>query len=254
VQGLAEFFPVSTVGHLVAIGRWIGARREGSGASFEAFLHIGTLLSCLVVFRREIGPLIGTLLAPRRLLAPSVGDTVAQDARFVLLGSFVTALGALPFKNAFEATYDVNVVLVTCLCVTAVLLLLSRWVVKLPSRPPDSTQALLVGAAQVLALLPGISRSGITIVVGLLVGIPLARVTWLSFLLSMPAILGGTLMELHKYPPTRDLFAPIVLGIVVAFVAGLFAVRSMLDVVPRGRMQWFALYVLAFAGAVAIWG
>lgn len=254
VQGLTEFFPISSDGHLVALGRWLSLPERSSGAAFVSFLHVGTLLACVVAFRGKIAGMVRVVAQPRRLLRPPPGDVAAEEARFVLLGSLATALSALPFLDLFEALYRSEPVLVASFLVTAALLLVAPWAMRLPSRPPDVTQALLVGAAQTLAILPGLSRSCITVVVGLLVGIPVARVTALSFLLSMPAVVGAVGMELVRHPPRRDELAAIALGGGVAFVVGLLAVRSMLVLVPRGRLPWFAPYVLALAAVVLLTG
>jgi undecaprenyl-diphosphatase len=254
VQGLTEFFPVSSDGHLVAFGRWLGLAEADRGADVVSFLHIGTLLACFVAFRRQILPMLALLLEPKRLMQPAPEDVLALDARFVLLGSFATALSALPFIDLFESLYASKPVLVGCVIATGSLLLLSIVARRLPTRPADVTQALIVGGAQMLAILPGLSRSCSTIVVGMLVGIPLARVTGLSFLLSVPAVFGAVLMEVVRHPPRTELLPAILVGVAVAFVVGLLAVRAMLALVPRGRLYWFAPYVFLFAVVIALSG
>jgi undecaprenyl-diphosphatase len=250
VQGLTEFFPVSSDGHLVALERFLDLPESARGADFVSFLHFGTLAACLVAFRREVLAMLALVAQPRRLLRPPEGDALASETRFVLLGSIATAVAALPFLKLFEALYHSKLVLVACLATTGALLVVSRFALKLPSKPPDVTQPLLVGGAQMLAILPGLSRSCSTVVVGLLVGVPLARVAPLSFLLSIPASFGAVLVEAVRHPPGAEAFAPIAVGVAVAFVVGLVAVRAMLWLVPRGRMHWFAPYMFLLAAAV----
>ena len=254
VQGLTEFFPVSSDGHLVALERWLDVRRAGSGASSETFLHVGTLLACFVAFRRELWAMLKLVREPRRVLKPAADDVIGQEGRFVLLGSIVTVVAVLPFLNLFEALYDSKPVLVASMVATGALLVLSKFALRLASLKPDSMQALLVGGAQMLAVLPGLSRSCTTVVVGMLVGIPVARVVELSFLLSVPAVLGATLLEFIRHPPAPADLGPLAVGVAVAFIAGLFAVKAMMRLVPRGRMHWFAPYMFLLAAAVAFFG
>jgi len=251
VQGLTEFFPISSDGHLVALERWLGVRQVGSGASFEAFLHVGTLLACFVAFRRDLVAMTAVLASPRRLFAPEQTDEVGRDARFVFLGTLATVATALPLADWFESLYDVKAVVVGSMVATGVLLLASRPLLAVPERPSRGWQALVVGALQTLAILPGLSRSCTTVVAGLGVGLGAQRVARLSFLLSVPIVLAATLRQFWKYRPSGEQLPPIALGIAVAFVVGLFAVKSMLRLVPRGRMHWFAPWMFALAAAVA---
>ncbi len=254
VQGLTEFFPVSSDGHLVALERWLALPETEQGAAFVSFLHVGTLLACLVALRREIAAMVALVATPSRLLRPERGDDVGEEARFVLVGSIATAATAFPFLDWFESLYHSKVALVASLAATGALLLLSRFALRRPSRPANVAQPLLVGAAQTLAILPGLSRSATTVVVELLVGVPVARAATLSFLMSVPAVTGAVLVEALRHPPGRADLAPLLVGVGVAFAVGLFAVRSMLSLVPRGRMHWFAPYVFALAAAVAFLG
>jgi undecaprenyl-diphosphatase len=254
VQGLTEFFPVSSDGHLVALERWLGAREVGSGASFEAFLHFGTLVACVIAFRRELPPLFALCSSAagwRRLARPAHDDELGQDGRFVLLGTLATVATALPSKAALEALYDVKSVVALCLVLTGLLLLWSRYLLSIPTRTPTWWQAVVVGVCQTAAILPGLSRSCTTVLVGLLVGVGATNVARRSFLLSMPIVLGAIASSLVDHPPPSAMVAPLLLGNAVALLVGLVAVRAMLAWVPRGRMHWFAPW--CFAVAAAVW-
>ncbi len=254
VQGLTEFFPVSSDGHLVALERWLGERKDGSGASFEAFLHLGTLIACIIAFRRELPPLFGLCASRegwRRMVTPAVGDALGQDARFVLIGTMATVATALPSKATLEAQYDVKSVVALCLVLTGLLLLWSRYLLALPARTPAWWQAVVVGVCQTAAILPGLSRSCTTVLVGLLVGIGARDVARRSFLLSMPIVLAAIVSSLVDHPPTRELIAPLAVGNLVALAVGLVAVKAMLAWVPRGHMHWFAPW--CFAVAAGVW-
>ena len=253
VQGLTEFFPVSSDGHLVALERWLGVQPVGIGASFEAFLHVGTLFACLIAFRRDLRPLLGTLLAPDRLLRPSADDATAHEARFVIVGTLATVVTALPSADWFESLYTVKSVLVLSLTLTGLLLFWSRYLLATPVRRPAWWQPIVVGCVQTIAILPGVSRSCSTVVAGLLVGLGAARVARLSFLLSMPIVAAAVVRSAWKHPPSAELIAPLLVGNLVAFAVGLLAVRAMLEWVPRGRMHWFAPWCFIVAAAVK-WG
>lgn len=268
VQGLTEFFPVSSDGHLVALERWLDVRQDGSGASFEAFLHFGTLLACALAFRRDLVPLLrvgvfdllplpragggaAVRAAWRRLFAPAPDDELGQEARFVTLGTLATVATALPSADWLESLYDVKAVIVLSLAATGLLLIASRWLVAVPTRASSWWQPIVVGICQTAAILPGLSRSCTTVVVGLLVGVGAARVARRSFLLSLPIVCGAVVRSAVKHPPTAELMGPLLVGNAVAFVVGLVAVGAMLSWVPRGRMHWFAPW--CFAVAAAVW-
>lgn len=267
VQGLTEFFPVSSDGHLVALERWLQVQQTGIGASFEAFLHVGTLLACVVAFRRDFAPLFGVWLpaclpppfqsgarwraACSRLFRPTAEDVAAHEARFVLLGTAATVVTALPVADWFESLFTVKAVVVLGLVFTGLLLLWSRFLRAIPPRRDAWWQSVAVGCVQTLAILPGVSRSCSTVIAGLLVGLGAARVARLSFLLSMPIVVAAVARSAWKHPPATALIAPLLVGNLVAFVVGLAAVGTMLAWVPRGRMHWFAPW--CFAVAAAVW-
>lgn len=268
VQGLTEFFPVSSDGHLVALERWLAVRRDGSGASFEAFLHFGTLLACAIAFRRDLLPLLrvgmldllprpraGGLAAAkagwRRLFAPAPEDELGHEGRFVFLGTVATVATALPTSGWLESLYDDKSVVALSLAATGVLLIGSRWLFAVPMRASSWWQPLVVGICQTAAILPGLSRSCTTVVVGLLVGVGAPRVARLSFLLSIPVVAAAVLRSAVTHPPAPELVAPLLVGNAVAFGVGLVAVGAMLSWVPRGRMHWFAPW--CFAVAAAVW-
>jgi len=254
VQGLTEFFPVSSDGHLVALERWLGVRQADSGASIEAILHLGTLIACVIAFRRELPPLLGLCFSRvgwRRMVAPAADDALGQDARFVLVGTVATVATALPTKDALVALYDVKSIVALCLVLTGVFLLWSRYLFAIRARTPAWWQGVVVGICQTAAILPGLSRSCTTVLVGLLVGLGAQDVARRSFLLSMPIVLAAVVSSLVDHLPPRELIAPLVVGNLVALAVGMVAVQAMLRWVPRGRMHWFAPW--CFAVAAAVW-
>ena len=251
VQGLTEFLPISSDGHLVILERWLGTRQAGSGAAFEACLHAGTLLTCLVAFRADLLAMARVLLQPRRLLRPAADDELGRDARFVLLGTIATVATAIPTADWLASFYDVKWAVVGSMVATGVLLVASRFLIATPERRTAWWQPVVVGTLQTLAILPGLSRSCTTVVAGLAVGLGAPRVARLSFLLSVPIVAAAAGREFWIHRPSSELLLPLAVGVAVAFAVGLFAVRWMLRLVPRGRMHWFAPWMFALAFLVA---
>ncbi len=247
VQGLTEFLPVSSSGHLVLLQHWFGTA-EGD-LFLDVMLHIGTLGSVLFVFRREVRRLLALdRAALRYLLALAVG-TLPAVAVGLSLRDTVAALFASPAAAAIA------------LLVTAMILFSTRFTRERGEALPDPWQpraphlgrALLIGAAQALAITPGISRSGATIAASLWAGLPRAEAARFSFLLSVPAIAGALVLELISGDlPARGGWAGSLLGAAVAFLVGLAAIGWTARAVV-GRFFWkFCFYCLALGVAVQI--
>ncbi|MCB9523606.1 MAG: undecaprenyl-diphosphate phosphatase [Myxococcales bacterium] len=250
VQALTEFLPVSSSGHLVLGQALLGVTPTG-GAAFEVAVHFGTLLSVLLLFRAEVIELTGALL--RALRAPGqIGARWGQDPALRLLGAI--AVGCLPagvigvlFKDELEAAFGSVTLVGGALIFTGLVLLSTRLA-------PDGDGAVtlkrgvLIGWAQALAILPGISRSGSTIAAGLFLGVERDSAARYSFLLSLPVVAGATLLkakDLAEAPPASDLMVALGVGAGVSFVAGLGALWLVMAVVRRGWFRHFGWYCLA---------
>ncbi|MCA9537968.1 MAG: undecaprenyl-diphosphate phosphatase [Myxococcales bacterium] len=249
VQALTEFLPVSSSGHLVLGEALLGV--NGGGAAFEVAVHFGTLLSVVLVFRRDIARLVSTTL--RALTAPSqIGERWRNDADLRLAGAIV--LGCVPaglvgvlFKDRLEAAFDDPRFVCGALLVTGAILLASR-----AARPRGAEvtlpRAATIGAAQAVAILPGISRSGSTIAAALFLGVDRDQAARYSFLLSLPVIFGATLLKARDLiaapPPTEELLA-LAVGAGVSFVAGIGALVLLLRLVSAGWFSHFGWYCLA---------
>jgi undecaprenyl-diphosphatase len=249
VQGLTEFLPVSSSGHLVLLEEALGV--EEAGLLLPVALHVGTLLAVLAVYRQ-------TVLAILR-------DLIAGRPRYVLLllaGSVPAGLAGVLLKDWFEERFTDPRAAAGGLLVTALILLVSDAARRRqaargePRSIPRWRDAWLIGAAQAIAILPGISRSGSTIGAGLLVGLNPAEAARFSFMLSVVAIGGAAAVEARGLFAGEDRSAPSVLlvawGVVVAAVVGWVALKLLLAFLHRGAFLWFAAYCAALGAGYLI--
>lgn len=241
LQGLTEFLPVSSSGHLVLARSYLpGGDRLPSDAGVEILLHVGTLLAVVCFYRREIMALMAGVLgrgaepgAQRRLLG------------MLVLGSIPAAVIGLGFEKQIEETFAAPAISAGMLLVTGTFLWLSR---SLPEgrrelRDLTARTALLIGLAQAVAILPGISRSGSTIVAGLALGLSLPAAATFSFLLSIPAVGGAILLragDLLDFSASEPVAAAV--GVTVSAVTGLAALGLLVWIGRSRRLWWFAPY------------
>jgi len=247
VQGLTEFLPVSSSGHLVLARRAL--HLDPPDTLMEATLHLGTLIAVLFLFRRDIVRLLRSLFAG--------GEERSLVGRLVIATVPIALVGFLlqdQIVQAFSSTLLVGV----CLLVTAGILFLadraSRYAQRKSTRLSD---ALLIGLAQAAALLPGISRSGATIGMGLLLGIRGSEAARFSFLLAIPAILGAGGLQLHdalgeSTAIEAATWGGLLLGAVAAALAGGLAIKGLLAVIARGKLNAFAIYCAAVGTAAIV--
>ena len=252
VQGLTEFLPVSSSGHL-EIGQALLGTSGEENLTFAIIVHSATVLSTLVILWREVAQLFkGTFTTLRW---NSEKDYVAKILVSMIPGFIV----GMFFKEQVEAFFGNGLLLVgVCLLVTALLLALSEWLQK--KRQGEGHEvtykdAIIIGIAQACAVLPGLSRSGSTIATGLLCGVKKESIAQFSFLMVLIPIIGEAFLDLLKLLQgelTSDLgLVPAIVGFAAAFVTGCFACRFMIEIVRRQRLMWFALYC-AVVGTVAI--
>lgn len=235
VQGLTEFLPVSSSGHLVMAQTFLGV--PSPGVFLEVALHVATLLSVMVVYRKKLADLVvGTLRRDP--------DALRYVAMLALATLPVAVIGFL-FEDAIEAAFDTPYVTGFMLLVTGFLLYSTTWGgEERPHDQPTVRHALGMGFAQCLALLPGISRSGSTIATGLWTGLRGERAAEFSFLMSLPAIAGAAILKSGDIG-SAAIGGPLVVGFVVALVAGVAAIKSLVWLVKRQGFHHFAWYVWA---------
>ena len=262
VQGLTEFLPISSSGHLALTQQWLGLdARHPQMLLFYVLAHVGTLVAILIVFARTIARFLDRLAAeletnrfPQRKAWRIVG--------LAMVASIPTAVIGAGFQDFFERAFGKPMWIGVALLITSLLLALTV-VVKRPSRGWMMFrwwQAALVGVAQGLAVMPGISRSGATICLALFCGLRRRWAAEFSFLIAAPAIVGATVVK------TKDTFAlpadelantawgPVVVGSIVSTVVGVVALMILLKAVQRAKLHHFAWYcgaagILVLAGA-----
>ena len=252
VQGLTEFLPVSSSGHL-EIGQVLLGTSGEENLAFAIVVHVATVLSTLVVLWREVLRLFGGTFTT--LKWNNEKDYVAK----ILVSMIPVFIIGMFFKDQVESFFGNGLLLVgICLLVTAALLALSEWLQKKrqnKGHEVDYKDAIIIGIAQACAVLPGLSRSGTTIATGLLCGVKKESVAQFSFLMVLVPILGEALLDglkLAKGTMTSELeLLPALVGFVAAFLTGCLACRFMIEVVRRQRLVWFAVYC-AIIGATAI--
>lgn len=256
LQGLTEFLPVSSSGHLVLAQEWLGM--EQNDLVFEVFVHFGTLLAVVLVFREDISRLLASLRKTIGNLS-SIKDQIREDrevrlALFIFIGSLPAAIIGFFFADYYQTVFAIPFVVSWMLVVTGTILLLTRWSVS-KHGSIRMTDAVMMGIVQALAIIPGISRSGSTIGAGLFLGLEKSEAARFSFLLSIPVILGATLIksiDLANEPFSADRLLTLSLGTFVAFVSGYLSVRFLLSLIQKGKFSYFSYYcfLVGIAGII----
>lgn len=232
LQGLTEWLPVSSSGHLALAEHYFGVEAP---VSFNVMLHFGTLLAVTAFFRRDFREIFGD----KKLLAG------------IAIASIPTAVMGLALKPFFESLFSSPAAIAFALLATAAFLVVSE---KLkPVKRPFFGSAFFVGVAQGLAIAPGLSRSGATIGAGLLSGFSREKAARFSFLVAIPAIAGATLLEGVKAFSFAGLDAfTVFAGVAAAAVTGYLSIGVLLDAVKKKRFSWFAAYCFVLASAVLL--
>ncbi len=260
VQGLTEFLPVSSSGHL-AIGKALLGVEPAGDLIFEVTVHAATVLATIVVFRKEIWKLLCGLFKFK------YNDETDYIAKLCISMIPVFVVGMF-FKDEVEAAFNSMAVVGICLLVTALLLTLSDFLAKRkpsPCVPEENTvtqqrngisfwQAFVVGIGQACAVLPGLSRSGTTISTGLISGVRREKMAQFSFLMVLVPILGETFLDVvgGDMAASSVGMLPLLLGFAAAFFSGLFACRVMIALVRKAQLKWFGLYCALVGAAVLI--
>lgn len=252
VQGLTEFLPVSSSGHL-EIGQALLGTAGEENLTFAIVVHAATVLSTLVILWKEVAQLFkGTFTTPK-------WNDDKNYVAMILVSMIPVFVVGMFFKEQVENIFGSGLLLVgICLCVTAVLLYFSEWLSKHRADSEHEVgykDAIIIGLAQAIAVLPGLSRSGTTIATGLLCGVKKESVTKFSFLMVLIPILGEAFLELLDIlggEVTGSLgFVPMITGFLAAFISGCLACKFMINIVRRQKLIYFAVYCLC-AGLFAI--
>ncbi len=246
LQGLTEFLPVSSSGHLVIAQALFGVE-PGGGIQFEVAVHLATLIAILLFYRRRVGELlIGAVSAE--------GESWSYLGKLII-GTLPAVLAALLFRDVIEQQFDRPAAAGVCLLITGGIVWSMRYTLSRgSSTQPTWAAALIIGCAQAMAILPGISRSGSTVAVALALGVaPLAAVEF-SFLLGVIAMAGaGVLLLPELTAVTSPVLTAITLGSVAALVSGLAALRMFIWLLHAQRFDLFAWYAWGAGAATLIW-
>jgi undecaprenyl-diphosphatase len=252
LQGATEFLPVSSSAHLALFQHVFESKLDN--VAFDVVLHLGTLASVLVFYRKEIGRLIEAFFLKLSGKLSSERQEDWQMAPFVFWGSIPAAVIGGGFQKFFEAAFDKPVWISSFLLVTGAFLFLSRYP-KPKGVALGYKNTLAIGLAQAAAILPGISRSGSTIATGLFLGLERKKAADFSFLLSIPAVAGAAILEIPKLfasqNPHND-WALFITAAVVSFLSGLLAIFLLLKILRKHSLEAFAYYCWA-VGLFFLW-
>ena len=252
IQGLTEYLPVSSSGHL-AIGQALFGLNDGAdNLAFTVLLHIATVLSTVVILWKEIVWIFADIFKFK-------WNEGMKYAFNIVVSMIPVAVVGLFFKDKVEAVFGSGLMIVgCCLLVTALLLAFSYYSHPRQKEKISLKDAFIIGIAQACAVLPGLSRSGSTIATGLLLGNKKEKLAQFSFLMVIPPILGEAFLDLMKVSKGEAVMGnietfPLIVGFLAAFVSGCFACKWMIDIVKRGKLIYFAAYCTLIGAVTIIW-
>lgn len=265
IQGLSEYLPISSSGHLEIFKQILGVQLDPDASlEFSIMLHVATVLSTIVILWHEFYSLLVSFF------------TIKRDNRFytvckILLSCIPVAIVGVFFQKNVEEFFEGNLTVVgVCLIITAALLCFAyfsrtRAAIMNPNRPQGRDiswlDAFIIGCAQAVAVLPGLSRSGTTIATGIILGDNREKVAQFSFLMVIIPILGKGLLDLKDMLFPDEVAAaapavgtlPLVIGFLASFIVGCIACKWMLNIVKQGKLVWFAVYCVLAGILCLVW-
>ncbi len=248
IQGLTEFLPVSSSGH-IELGKAILNIQTSDNLLYSIVVHAATALSTIIVFRKTIFDIFKGLFEFKN------NESLHYTLKIILSMIPVGVIGVL-FEEKLEALFTGNVLLVGSMLILTGLLLTFTYFSKKTTKDISYGRAFIIGIAQAIAILPGVSRSGSTISTALILGVDKEKATRFSFIMVLLPILGATLLKLKDYFETPSLAGGIstpalVIGFLAAFISGLLACTWMISIVKKGKLIYFAYYCFAI-GLISI--
>ena len=237
VQGLTEFLPVSSSGHLVFLDKVFGVE-TGNFLFVSILLHVATLISVIILYYKQIWQLIK--------------HPFSKDTLKIVLATIPTVMVVVIFKAFFEKSFDGGYLSI-CFMITAILLMLTYFKTKSPKYKPGKEEtyksAFVVGLVQGIAVLPGISRSGSTISANVLMGTDSEKATSFSFILSIPIIICSLLYEVYSCIKSGAQFfigsyINLVIAFIIALLSGIFAIKIMKKFAKTGKYYYFSIYLV----------
>ncbi len=232
LQGITEFLPISSSGHLVMGQAILGIEQPGN--EFEILVHLGTLASVLVVFFEDIKSLLFSLNSKKTQLF----------ILFILIGTLPAVGIGLGFKDLFASLFE-NVPAVGSALIFTGLVLYASTYAKSKNNEHSFLSSVLIGCAQAVAIIPGVSRSGMTICTALFLGLSAKEAARFSFLLAIPAISGAGLLTAMEMTGVNSLPGTVAIaGLVSSFIVGVFALKWLLGWLEQGKFHYFGIYCL----------
>lgn len=271
VQGLAEFLPISSSGHLIIIKQVLGVDLGSGGMFFDVMLHFGTLIAISIAFWKDIKRLIidgihividifaniiiffVKIIHRDKEYRYVIKTSYRKFVMLIIISTIPTAIIGLLMSNIVEMANDMIIVPGVCLFITAIFLFIADFVDVEEKTPKEASyiSAGMIGVAQGLATMPGISRSGTTITACLLCGFDKKFAVKYSFIMSIPAVLGAVVLELKDFTPdiiVREDIPGCIIATVVAAVVGYFSICFMMSLVRGKKYKYFAIYCIILGG------
>ncbi|UCD72590.1 MAG: undecaprenyl-diphosphate phosphatase [Candidatus Bathyarchaeota archaeon] len=243
IQGLTEWLPVSSSGHLAIIQLLLGIK---TGLLFDILLHVGTLSVIIVRFRDDI------LQTTHEIVKGNIDNEAARRGIFVLSGCIPTALIGFAFYEPFRASFENPLVIGTAFATSGLALHLSQNLGTNEKRRLEFSDSVLLGIAQGVSIVPGISRSGLTISTAILIGLDKEEAFRYSFLLSIPAVLGASFFEAARQPLTQIDWNVSLVGLLTAIIVGYASISLLWRFMQRNQFHYFKYYCWSVGCITAI--
>lgn len=264
-QGLTEYLPVSSSGHLALAAELLGVEDPDKIMTFTIAVHVATVLSTLVILWKEVTWIFKGLFKTGNSIVPSSYGIRSLNeeqnyALLIIVSMIPVGIVGLCFKDQVEAYFSSLMVVGVCLCITALLLSFSYFAKPRTKEHISYVDAFIIGIAQACAVLPGLSRSGSTIGTGLILGNKKENLAQFSFLMVIPPILGQALLDVKdmieegvEAAMAGISVSALVVGFVAAFITGCLACKWMINIVKKGKLIYFAIYCAIVGVATIIW-
>lgn len=251
VEGLTEFLPVSSTGHLILVGELLGFKGE-TATTFKIVIQLGAVMAVLVLYWKRY------MVILKDLLAFNFSTKNKLNAVHLIIAMIPALIAYMIFKDFIKTElFDPAPVLISLIIGGILMIIAARVKRKVTAENTDDItykQALGIGLFQCLALWPGFSRSGATISGGLLLGTSQKAAADFTFIISVPVMLGATILDMYNSRDllTSDALLLFLIGFIAAFVVGMIAVVTFLNLIKRLRLEWFAIYRFVLAAVFFI--
>ncbi len=242
IQGLTEFLPVSSSGHLVIFQKLL--KFNDPGVLFEVAVHLGTLVAVLIYFRKDIWKILRSIFI--------WGKNTSEEMKnahglllYLIIASIITAIIGFTFKDTLESFFEDTFLVGCMLLVTGVVLFISDKIKNTDKTKMSISSSIIVGLAQSVAIIPGISRSGATITTGIFTGRTRDLATRFSFLLSIPAIIGAAVLKLKDLETAMSVNGAaidFIAGGIAAAIVGYFAIAVLIKMIKKAKLFYFSIY------------